>query len=231
VTRTDGVPAPPDRDTAYRVLRADWTALTGVTAALDDAALVASWTARMRAMRGDVDALRSAGEWRSGARSLLAALGLQYDELTLTSALAWLLQPDGHHGLGDRLLRRFCHHAGATPTAFGPLTVQTEETRADTRADLVVRLPGATVLVEAKVRAGEQRRQCARLAELWQHEDPSLVFLTPDRRPPQEAEDSLDRWTPMSWREVADMAAASALESEKPAPGVSDLVTTLRGEH
>ena len=217
----------PDWDAAYRHLRAGWTALASPS---DNADVLGRWTEQLRAMTLEVGALRSSGQWRSGPRSLLAALGLRNDELKLTAALAWLLQPDGHHGLGDRLLRRFCAAAGAQPTDLDPITIRTEEARADTRADLVLRMPGATVLVEAKVYAGEQPRQCARLADLWQHEDPTLVFLTPDRRRPGSAENSLEWWTSMSWQDVGDMAAAAADDSEAPAPGVHDFITTVRGE-
>src|SRR5688500_9582883 len=46
-------------------------------------------------------------EWRSGGRTLLAALGLQYQEVPLCRGLAWLLDPQGGHGLGRHFLDAF----------------------------------------------------------------------------------------------------------------------------
>ncbi|WP_158548561.1 PD-(D/E)XK nuclease family protein [Blastococcus sp. TF02A-26] len=213
---------------SYARLAAEWAAL-GAAAPGTAVHDVADWDRRLAELAGEVAGLRAAGLWRSGSRTLLATLGLQYDELRLTAALAWLLRPDGHHGLGDGLLRRLCALVGSEPTDFDPVTVDLEEVRADTRADLVVRLPGAVLLVEAKVRAGEQPRQCARLAELWDHEDPTLVFLTPRRRPPTTAEESHDRWHTVSWGDLAELTRAATAEAEEPAPGVLDVVATWEG--
>ena len=212
----------------YERLSTEWAELDA-TAPESVVRDVAEWDRRFAELAGEVAGLRAAGRWRSGSRTLLAALGLQHDELKLTAALAWLLRPDGHHGLGDGVLRRLCGLVGSEPTGYDPVTIDLEEVRADTRADLVVRLPGAVLLVEAKVRAGEQPRQCARLAELWDAEDPTLVFLTPRRRPPVTAEDSLDRWRAISWSDLADLARAAAAAADQPAPGVLDVVATWEG--
>jgi hypothetical protein len=228
--------APPDGDPVSRAwqealgrLSSEWTTLRTVESH-EDGLLVERWAERFRSLEAEVGAFRSAGRWRSGPRSLLSALGLHKDELKLTAALAWLLQPDGHHGLGDGFLRRLCERVRLEPTAFGPVTVHPEETRADTRADLIVRMPGAALLIEAKVRAPEQRRQCARLAELWEAEEPALIFLTSNGRPPRTAEASLDRWTNLSWVDMSQMIAAAAVESEEAAPGVLEVVATLQGD-
>ena len=36
------------------------------------------------------------------------ALGLQHHEVSLTAGLAWLLDPDGWHGLGSKVLSQGC---------------------------------------------------------------------------------------------------------------------------
>jgi len=55
-------------------------------------------------MRGEADSLRDQGRWRGGHRTLMHALGIQHREVFLTAGLAWLLDPDGWHGLGSRVL-------------------------------------------------------------------------------------------------------------------------------
>lgn len=188
---------------------------------------IEEWEVRLAAMSREVADAQSVGNWRSGARSLLTALGLQHDELKLCMALEWLLQPSGHHGLGDSLLRLLCERVDVHPARYYPVAISREEKRGQTRADLIVRLPGAAILIEAKVRAGEQKTQCDRLAALWEHEDPTLVFLTPQRVDPKTAKLSAGRWHPLAWSDVAEMAGIAAARSSAPAGGVWDFIATV----
>jgi hypothetical protein len=102
--------------------------------------------------------------------------------------------------------------------------VLVEEPRADTRADVVVRSPSWTLVIEAKVHAGEQLRQGERLARLWSSDpNPVFVFLTIDRRAMRT--DPGSTWIPYSWREVASQLEASLIDAEaEPATG-----TVVRG--
>ena len=61
-------------------------------------------------------------------RTLLQALGLHHDELRLTAGLAWLLQPEGHHRLGDRVLQLFLQRVGVDVPVLHPVRVAREET-------------------------------------------------------------------------------------------------------
>jgi len=102
----------------------------------------------MSSMRSEVDDLRGERRWRGGKRTLTHALGIHYLELSLTVGLAWFLDPDGWHGLGSLVLSGLLDQLGLAPAVARPVTVTREEDRPawKTRADLVVRMPGTTLL-------------------------------------------------------------------------------------
>jgi hypothetical protein len=89
-----------------------------------------------------------------------------------------------------------------------------------------VRMPGVTLLVEAKVYADEQPGQCDRLANAWMEEQPELVFLTLNGRQPYTAVTSAGRWHRLAWPQVAAVIADAARSSDC-APGVRDLLATI----
>ncbi len=127
-----------------------------------------------------------------------------------------------------------------SPDRLTPVVIQREEwgappeeVRTRTRADLLVRIPGATILVEAKVHAGEQADQCARLAEDWVDENPVFVFLTRDRRAPI-TNDADTEWKCLSWADIAIAIAAAAADlpaGRSAAPGALDYLNTLANSH
>ncbi|SDY49759.1 PD-(D/E)XK nuclease superfamily protein [Geodermatophilus africanus] len=216
-----------ERDLASMV--AEWDA-TVDEASDPEHGTIARWSALLEAMSGEMGGLRSAGRWLGGPRTLLEALGRQHSELDFTSALAWLLEPEGHHRLGDRVLEGLIRHLQIPVTALHPVRIVCEETCNDTRSDMIIRLPGGTILLEAKVRADEQRDQCARLAEEWAEEDPTLVFLTRDGRLPKSAGESESRWIPLRWAHFVGFiegAISQLPPGREPAPGVIDLLKTL----
>ena len=196
---------------------------------------IEAWDDQLRLMQAETSRLRRDGLWLGGSRTLLHALKLEHSELVLTAGLAWLLDPENFHRLGGRVLDRFLKSVGVEPTAaLHPVLICREEPRNQTRADLIVRLPGTTVLVESKTGAGEQPDQCARLASEWADETPVLVFLTRDRRPPETAGDHKFAWERRSWADIAAIveAAVDALPlGRHPAPGVLDYLDTLRHFH
>ena len=119
--------------------------------------------------------------------------------------LAWLLQVDGSHGVGENFLRRLLNDwlQSAEQTKFGDLkttSVVTEEARDGTRADVIVRGPNWTVVIEAKIGAGEQDQQGRRLEEGWQHEEPLFIFLT--RGGTRQMRTGSEVWLPYSWAQV-----------------------------
>ena len=210
----------------------DWAAVTAVEQARDSA-VVPQWTLRLEHLRAAQRDLVQAGRWRSGPRTLLAALDLQYRELAMTAGLAWLLRPDGHHGLGSSVLSALLTHLGFNGTV-GDLGVRVvlEEQREGTRADLVVYSDAWTVVVEAKTFAVEQNRQLDRLYGHWCDEpDPHFVFLTRGPQTPISAVDSRERWEALAWQQVAVMAREAATAMTGVAPGVYDYIATLEAYH
>ena len=151
---------------------------------------------------------------------------MHHSEVLLCRGLAWLLTPDGWHGLGTRFLTGMLSALGIPSEGAEKAVVAVEETRGATRADVVVRLPEATLLIEAKVFAGEQQMQCDRLAAEWEHETPTLVFLTRRGTEPTSAVDSAGAWHTITWRQIATIARA-ARAPEEPSPGALDFIETL----
>jgi hypothetical protein len=214
------------REVDYDAMVAEWAAL------ISDTSSMTRWeTAYDEAVAAEA-ALRAAGHWRSGGRTLLHSLGLHHSELHLCAGLAWLLTPDGWHGLGPAFLRAFLNEldlSDVDPRDAERALVVTEETISDTRADLVIRLPvsSRTVLVEAKVWAGEQDDQCDRLAQHWESESPVLVFLTRTGVAPATALRSHTRWRTLTWSRVAALLDEVTRARDGWAPGVAEYLSTL----
>ena len=191
-------------------------------------AVLANWEQSIDSMRREAASLRDQGRWRGGRRTLMHALGIQHSEVYLTAGLAWLLDPDGWHGLGSKVLSGLLVQLGLPSAIDYPVRVAVEETRSggETRADLVVRMPGVTLLIEAKVYADEQPGQCDRLADAWATEEPALVFLTLEGRSPRTAIRSAALWHQLAWPQVAAIISDAARASDC-ASGVRDLLATI----
>lgn len=165
-------------------------------------------------------------EWRSGGKTLMAALGLQFDEVALCRGLAWLLEPGGSHRLGRRPLDALLGDLDVPVVEDAPVEIAVEEARADTRADVVLRVGGRTVVVEAKVFAGEQPRQADRLYKHWSTENVTLVFLTRTGHFPYTAKESESLWLARAWRDVAAMMRRVADGADASA-GAREFIETI----
>lgn len=183
----------------------------------------------MSSMHSEVDNLRSERRWRGGKRTLMHALGIHYKELPLTAGLAWLLDPDGWHGLGSRVLSGLLDQLGLPTEVIRPVTVSTEEARPawQTRADLVVRMPRTTLLFEAKVFSDEEEKQCDRLSKAWEPEAPTRVFLTMDGRLPLTAVHSRGQWHSLTWTQVGVVIRDAIDRVQDCAPGARDFLATI----
>jgi len=172
-----------------------------------------------------IDEWRSV-EWRSGSKTLMAALGLQFDEVALCRGLAWLLEPGGSHQLGQGPLDALLGDLDVPVAEDAPVEIRVEEARADTRADVVVRVGGQTVIIEAKVFAGEQPRQADRLYTHWAGENLTLVFLTRTGYFPYTARESEGLWVARAWRDVAAMMRKVAHGADASA-GAREFIETI----
>lgn len=168
--------------------------------------------------------LRRERLWFCGPRTALAAAGLLHREVPMAAVLAFLLRPDGQNRAGRRFLDAFTELVGAPPLT-DPVWVVVEESRAtsassdgevnQTRADLVLRGAASSIVVEAKVHAGEQADQLLRLHRTWSREtNPTFVFLTTDGRTGTTADEP---WTTVRWADVAARLRVAAT-----AAGVAD---------
>ncbi|WP_432560695.1 PD-(D/E)XK nuclease family protein [Granulicoccus sp. GXG6511] len=186
-----------------------------------------TWDLAMEQMVGQENELRRAGLWRTGERTLLAQIGLALDEVRMCRAVAWLLTPDGWHGLGSRFLEVLLEDLGL-PTSGAPgARVALEEVRATTRADIIVRSGDQTVVFEAKILAGEQDGQADRIAEHWSAESPTFVYLTPSGATPDSALDSRDLWIPLTWTRLGQLARIALHDTSTASHGALELIDTL----
>lgn len=211
------------------------------TAARDLAALQLRWATiapttrnpvdpvRLEALRTEERSLRAQGRWVAGHSTLIEVLGLERDEVRNCQVLRWLLDPMAPHGYGadalhlvlDRL-NGLTVRRGLAPQEYPGAELATlvvEETRGNTRADLVVNGQSWTVVFEAKIDAGEQPAQGRRLSELWPNA--TYVFLT--RRGTEMHTTGEDPWIPMRWSDVLGAvrsAAALRADGAPVGPGV-----------
>lgn len=180
------------------------------------------WTQKVADMATLEQELRHRGRWISGPRDLMGVLEVEFDEVKHCRALAWLLNPNGGHGMEDRFLREFIADISLktgspfehSEQSLGSALVVTEEPKGATRADIIVRSPNWTILIEAKIFAGEQPAQGQRLETLWEDEQPLLLFLT---RTGRKMKTGSDQWLTYTWRDAARCLRRSldAAEADK----------------
>lgn len=112
--------------------------------------------------------------------NIFRLLRQETDEVGLHSRfLASLLDPRGSHGMGDAFLRLFLTTCGIAP---GSLHIPTARTlRERYRIDILIRNDQEAIIIENKIRAGDQNRQLERYASIvegwrlkWQ-----MLYLTP----------------------------------------------------
>lgn len=90
------------------------------------------------------------GQWRSGGGLPLVALGLQFNEVALCRGLLWLLDPEGGHGMGAHPLHAFLRSLEIPVLESAPVVIHVEESRADARSDMVLRVGASATLVEGE---------------------------------------------------------------------------------
>lgn len=188
---------------------------------------VTTWDWQVDIMSAEVIGLKNRGDWCSGGHTLLSALRVHHNEVMLCRGLAWLLGPDGRHGLSHSFLQRFLALLDIDTSDIETAIISTEEQRGSTRADIVIRTDARAILVEAKVWAGEQPHQAERLDDEWSHEEPVLVFLTRDGRLPTSTPYARHDWHGLSWADVARVLDEAIGERPDCAPGAREYLETL----
>lgn len=164
-----------------------------------------TWVPAMQGMSASKRALSRSGQWVSGPSSIMSVLGLSRAEVVNCRMVRWLFDPLARHGLGVDMIRSLADHLDFTVDAPELAVVSVEVADGDTRADVILSIGPRIIVIEAKIDAGEQPNQAARIEAHWPDADP-LIFLTPgQRRIPLTAEDPA-RWNWMSWGWLADTA-------------------------
>ena len=198
-----------DDRAAYQQLQSGWEqALTARRERLVDRSGVQAraWAVRFEAMAAQQAALQMDGRWVRGHGDLLWALGLDRSELIHSKALCWLLDPVGAHGLGGALLARLLDHLDMAVPADRELVrarLRREVPHPQGRADLLIDLPAARIVVENKIDAGEQPKQALRMVEAFDTENTAFVYLTLHGTAPTTAHGVEERWTSLSYRTLA----------------------------
>ena len=214
-------------DAQFRAMEREWDEIS----ARRTTALLADWRGAISKMRRQHDRLVSDGRWVTGPSDFLEIIRCARDENTHSRMLAWLLSPTGRHGLGCALARRLVEHCTVepVPASSAVRTVTFSEWRNDREADLVVRGEDFTLVIENKVDAQEQPRQCDDLYSNFKNEGaPLFLFLTPDGRKPSTATTpcASRAFRTLSWPEIRAMIETALNESRPPsgAAGALDVV-------
>ena len=184
-------------------------------------ALLADWRGAMSEMRHQHDCLVCDRLWVTGPSDFLDIIGLARHENTHSRMLKWLLNPTGRHGLGCALVRRLVEYCDVklVPAHLAVRKVTFSQWRNDREADLVVWSKDFTLVIENKVDAPEQPRQCDDLYANFKTENaPLFLFLTPDGRPPRTATAPCAQrsFKTLSWPQVRAMIE-TALNESRPA--------------
>lgn len=97
-------------------LQAEWESVVGKLESE-----VVSWEEVFEKVAGEDWEIRQRGRWVQGPANFFGILGRNRDELLHSAMLAWLLNPDGRHGLGGAFLGRLVadHVPGLEAGEFG----------------------------------------------------------------------------------------------------------------
>lgn len=169
-----------------------------------------------------------------GPTDLLTIMGRGRRETLHCAILAWLLRPGAEHGLGDRLLLTILQVVGLDiPVEDRALArVETEVERGARRADIVIRLPNYTVVIEAKVDASDRPGQCDDTYDLFNKDEGAcFIFLTPSGRSPYWATgDAREAFKNLSFNILRDALDKACIETKamQAAPGRSTALNYLQ---
>lgn len=207
----------------FREMRRQWERL--------DSARVEQWIRTMRNMSAHQQRLVREGLWLSGPSDLMAIMRRERDELAHTYILRWLLDPMGRHRLGTAVVERLVAHCGGDTDgdSVAVRRVDASYKGKGREADIVVWGRSFTLVIEIKVDADEQRRQCEDLFKNFRREvGPLFLFLTPDGRRPRTAYSPEARraFKVLSWRQVHEMIECAALDA--PTGAVESYLPTLK---
>lgn len=142
-------------------------------------------------------------------------VGIKRKEVASCSVLAWLLDPDGNHGMGsivlNILLKQLNQKQYRFPYEYGHYChVSTEKSMGEgnkNRVDILIDAESYYLIIEAKIDAGEQEDQLSRYckeARLRAGNKPwGVVFLTPVGHKGSTTGEWEDDIYPVTWSALA----------------------------
>ncbi len=128
--------------------------------------------------------------------NIFSVLGIERMEIRHSNFLAWLLDPEGTHGLGSLFLKRFLRDVSLldSPESVNEIGMQdinarrVEVRREWRNIDILLVADDLAVCIENKVDSSDSQKQLARYREIVNKSFPScrktFVYLTPDGRDP-----------------------------------------------
>ena len=136
-----------------------------------------------------------------GKVNVFDVLGLSRTEIRHSNMLAWLMDPNGNHGLGDSVLRGIiCSVTDETPENYTGFTIRRETNNIDLLA--VSEAEKYVVCIENKIDSGEHDNQLARYKKYVDHTFPDyrhvLIYLTPKGT----ASSDPEHWRAMSYADI-----------------------------
>lgn len=167
----------------------------------------------------DIQCLDSLREW-SEKFNLFDILKISKAEIRHSNILAWLLDPNGNHGLGDKVLRRFIQElvqqeqcplteegkAHAQRMELNDFSVLREYRHTDIFA--VSQKEKFLICIENKIFSKEHDNQLPRyydeIKKNYPHDTSLFIYLTPNRDLPSGEEDQ-KFWQPMGYDEIIEI--------------------------
>ena len=202
----------------------------------------AEWSAAFIEAVEHQEALLCRGDWWSGSRSLLGVIGRRGLEKVHSAVLAWVLDPNGRHGVGEAGLRRVLDRCGLNGLRVDRhVRVVTEEACRhpdhDTYGytDIVVRAATWTVVIENKVWAEQHGLQLDLYFDAYQADGTTFIYLTPDGvRPHSTRPEVAAAYRRLSWRRdlIPELraVAADARARGRPSLALEDYLVALYEE-
>lgn len=128
--------------------------------------------------------------------NIFSVLGIERMEIRHSNFLAWLLDPEGTHGLGSLFLKRFIRDISLldSPDSINEIGMQdlnakrVEVRREWKNIDILLLADDLVVCIENKVDSSDSQRQLARYRDVLEKNFPvqrkTFIYLTPDGRDP-----------------------------------------------
>lgn len=184
----------------------------------------------LREFLADSECLDSLCKWTGGFNAF-DVLGITCSEIRHSNVLAWLMDPDGNHGLHDGVIRGFVDYAAKCAEDDGVFddllmdcdgfSIRREWCHIDI---LAVNDEAKYVLcIENKIFSGEHDDQLARYRDEIEREFPHyrhrFLFLTPSSWEASESD-----WLSMGYEDVLDIIA-HAVKTFTPAPALAQFIS------